>query len=410
MSAKIALTILGSTGSIGCSTLDVIDRHDSEFRVFALTAHSNVQKLFQQCLKYKPVYAVIDEKFVDQLKELCLKAHLDTEILSGESALIEVAEHSKVSVVMAAIVGAAGLLPTLAAVKASKKVLLANKEALVMSGQLFMEAVSEHDALLLPIDSEHNAIFQCLPSHLQRSPKLGNEQSIRKVILTASGGPFRTFSFQQLTSVTPQQACKHPNWSMGQKISIDSASLMNKGLELIEACWLFDINPEMIDVVIHPQSIIHSMVQYEDGSVMAQMGNPDMRTPIAYALGWPNRKSSGVSPLNLVLESPLSFEEPDIERFPCLRLAREAFMMGGTSTAVLNAANEIAVNAFLMEQISFTEIPTVIEAVMLGCRAFTPSTIQDVLDADQQARLYAQQWIDDKTSIHSEKLTSMDGV
>ncbi|MDE1460394.1 1-deoxy-D-xylulose-5-phosphate reductoisomerase [Spartinivicinus sp. A2-2] len=377
------ITILGSTGSIGCSTLAVIKAHSDKYQVFALAANQQVEKLFQQCMQFAPKYAVlVNEAAADQLAERLRSAGSSTEVLAGKAALAAVAEDPQVDVVMAAIMGAAGLLPTLAAVKTGKKVLLANKESLVMAGELFMNAVKVHKATLLPIDSEHNAIFQCLPHCFQSLPDAG----VRRVVLTASGGPFRKFSQAQLTEVTPEQACAHPNWSMGQKISVDSASMMNKGLELIEACHLFAIKPEWVDVVIHPQSIIHSMVDYIDGSVLAQMGNPDMCTPIAHALAWPARMSTEVKPLNLADIAQLDFYPPDEQRFPCLKLAREAAEAGGTAPAILNAANEVAVAAFLAGTIRFIDIPLINETVLTRLEVQPSFELENVLVADGKAR------------------------
>lgn len=320
------VTVLGATGSIGLSTLDVLARHAERYEVFALTAFSRVDELADLCRRHRPRLAVVaDARAAASLQQRLRDAGLNTEVLYGEQALCEVASAAEVDVVMAAIVGAAGLRPTLAAVQAGKRVLLANKEALVMSGALFMQAVRRYAATLLPIDSEHNAIFQCLPERTGSLEQLG----VRRILLTASGGPFREFTLEQMASVTPAQACAHPNWSMGQKISVDSASMMNKGLELIEACWLFDVPPARVEVVVHPQSVIHSMVDYLDGSVLAQLGNPDMRTPIAHALAWPERIDAGVSALDLFRIARLDFQAPDEQRFPCLRLARQAAEQGG---------------------------------------------------------------------------------
>jgi len=380
------LTILGATGSIGRSTLDVVARHPERYRVYALTAFSRVQALAELCEQHHPVYAVVaNEAQAQALREQLGAGGLSTQVLIGEAALAQVA--AEADTVMAAIVGAAGLLPTLAAVKAGRRVLLANKEALVMSGALFMRAVREHGATLLPIDSEHNAIFQCLP------PNVSNGLAavgVEKLLLTASGGPFREFSHEQLRSVTPAQAVKHPNWSMGQKISVDSATLMNKGLEFIEACWLFGAQPDQIDVVVHPQSVIHSMVCYSDGSVLAQMGQPDMRTPIAHALAWPERIASGVSPINFAQLGSLSFEAPDESRFPCLRLAKQAMRSGGTHPAVLNAANEVAVAAFLAGQLDFLGIARVIEQVLNEIPVSAAEELATILAADAEARVRAQ--------------------
>jgi len=387
----LQVTVLGATGSIGLSTLDVISRHPERYRTFALTAFSRVAELRELCRMHRPRYAVV----ADSSKGRELQSQLDsdgvkTRVLVGEGGLSEVAAHPEVDVVMAAIVGAAGLRPTLAAVQASKRVLLANKEALVMSGALFMQALRDSEAVLLPIDSEHNAIFQCLPgNYAQGLSSVG----VRRILLTASGGPFRQLPLEQLSAVTAEQACAHPNWSMGRKISVDSASMMNKGLELIEACWLFDARPEQVEVVIHPQSVIHSMVDYVDGSVLAQLGNPDMRTPIAHALAWPERIESGVSALDLLRTGSLNFEAPDLQRFPCLRIARQAAQDGGTAPAMLNAANEVAVDAFLDGRIRFTEIASIIEAVLDQEASVPARCLADVLAADAQARTLASRWL-----------------
>lgn len=379
------LCILGATGSIGVSTLDVAARHPEQYKVVALTANSNIEDLYQQCLTHKPEYAVVvkPEKAQQLQKRLQATGLGDIKVLSGVDALETVATLEQVDHVMAAIVGAAGLLPTLAAAKAGKTVLLANKEALVMSGALFMQAVAQSGAHLLPIDSEHNAIFQCMPAGYVAGHKA---PTARRILLTASGGPFRQTPLDQLPSVTPAQAVAHPNWDMGRKISVDSATMMNKGLELIEACWLFDVPPEAIQVVIHPQSVIHSMVDYVDGTVLAQMGNPDMRIPIAHAMAWPERFDSGAAPLNIFDVQRMDFEAPDLERFPCLRLAYEAISAGGIMPTVLNAANEIAVEAFLNEQIRFTDIPTIIERCMQEFTPIPATTLAVVLGSDRQAR------------------------
>ena len=391
MSEPLYVTVLGATGSIGLSTLDVIARHPQRYRVFALTAFSRIAELRALCLVHRPCYAVVaDETQARLLREQLASDGLDTRVLVGEGGLSEVAAHPEVQVVMAAIVGAAGLKPTLAAVQAGKRVLLANKEALVMSGALFMRALRDSKAVLLPIDSEHNAIFQCLPSnYAQGLAAVG----VRRILLTASGGPFRDIAPQLLADVTPEQACAHPNWSMGRKISVDSASMMNKGLELIEACWLFDARPQQVEVVIHPQSVIHSMVDYVDGSVLAQLGNPDMRTPIAHALAWPERIDSGVSALDLLQVGRLDFQTPDDLRFPCLRLARQAAETGGTAPAMLNAANEVAVDAFLNRRIRFTEIASIIDDVLNREAAVATACLEDVLAADRQARKGAETWL-----------------
>ncbi|WP_313024018.1 1-deoxy-D-xylulose-5-phosphate reductoisomerase [Pseudomonas lopnurensis] len=387
----LQITVLGATGSVGLSTLDVIARHPQRYGVFALTGFSRIVELRALCLAHRPRYAVVgDEEQARVLQDQLLGDGLDTRVLSGEGGLSEVAGHPDVDVVMAAIVGAAGLRPTLAAVQAGKRVLLANKEALVMSGGLFMQALRDSAAVLLPIDSEHNAIFQCLPADYSRGlPVVG----VRRILLTASGGPFRGLSAPELEHVTPEQACAHPNWSMGRKISVDSASMMNKGLELIEACWLFDARPDQVEVVIHPQSVIHSMVDYVDGSVLAQLGNPDMRTPIAHALAWPERIDSGVSALDLLRIGRLDFQAPDDQRFPCLRLARSAAQAGGTSPAMLNAANEVAVEAFLNRRIRFTEIASIIDDVLNREASVPTHCLEDVLTADSRARELAGHWL-----------------
>jgi len=387
----LQITVLGATGSIGLSTLDVIARHPDRYRVFALTGFSRLAELRSLCIKHRPDYAVVgDEVQAATLQEQLRSDGVLTRVLSSEGGLSEVAAHPEADVVMAAIVGAAGLKPTLAAVQTGKRVLLANKEALVMSGALFMQALRDSKAVLLPIDSEHNAIFQCLPSNYAQG--LG-AVGVRRILLTASGGPFRDVAPQLLADVTPEQACAHPNWSMGRKISVDSASMMNKGLELIEACWLFDARPQQVEVVIHPQSVIHSMVDYVDGSVLAQLGNPDMRTPIAHALAWPERIDSGVSALDLLQVGRLDFQTPDDVRFPCLRLARQAAETGGTAPAMLNAANEVAVDAFLNRRIRFTEIASIIDDVLNREAAVATACLEDVLAADRQARKGAETWL-----------------
>lgn len=392
MSAVQLITVLGATGSIGVSTLDVVGRHPQRYQIFALTAERRWQLLATQCLQYSPRFAVIrDADSARLLEQELRKQGCSTQVLYGADALAQVAAAPEVDVVMAAIVGAAGLLPTLAAVRAGKKILLANKEALVMAGGLFTRAVAEHGAQLLPIDSEHNAIFQCLPNHrhdyLARGPV---SSGVRKILLTASGGPFRNTPLHELARVTPAQACAHPNWSMGQKISVDSASMMNKGLELIEACWLFNARPQQVEVVIHPQSVIHSLVEYIDGSVLAQLGNPDMRTPIAHALAWPERIDSGVASLDLIATARLDFMAPDEQRFPCLRLAREAALAGGNAPVVLNAANEVAVAAFLAGRLRFDQIPQVISAVLNTIPHSEPNSLEHVQAADAEARVVAE--------------------
>lgn len=389
------ITVLGATGSIGVSTLDVISRHPHRYKVFALTADRRWQLLATQCLQHQPRYAVLKE--AQAAKELALELRrqgCETEVLQGDDALAMVSAHPQVDTVMAAIVGAAGLLPTLAAVRAGKKVLLANKEALVMAGGLFTRAVAEHGATLLPIDSEHNAIFQCLPNHRGDYLQDGLISSgVRKILLTASGGPFRNTPIKDLALVTPEQACAHPNWSMGQKISVDSATMLNKGLELIEACWLFNTHPQQVQVVVHPQSVIHSMVEYIDGSVLAQLGNPDMRTPIAHALAWPERIESGVASLDLIATARLDFSAPDYVRFPCLQLAQQAAEASGTAPAILNAANEIAVAAFLQRKIRFDQIAVVIETTLSRLAASEPGDLAQIQAADAEARALARQLI-----------------
>ncbi|OBS39383.1 1-deoxy-D-xylulose-5-phosphate reductoisomerase [Pseudomonas syringae pv. syringae] len=392
MSRPQQITILGATGSIGLSTLDVVARHPALYQVFALTGFSRLDELLALCIRHTPQYAVVPDQVVARkLQDDLAAAGLDTRVLVGEGGLCEVAADPRVDAVMAAIVGAAGLRPTLAAVEAGKKVLLANKEALVMSGALFMQAVRQSGAVLLPIDSEHNAIFQCLPGDFARG--LG-AVGVRRIMLTASGGPFRETPLEQLHNVTPEQACAHPVWSMGRKISVDSATMMNKGLELIEACWLFDARPDQVEVVIHPQSVIHSLVDYVDGSVLAQLGNPDMRTPIANALAWPARVDSGVAPLDLFRIGQLDFQAPDEERFPCLRLARQAAEAGGSAPAMLNAANEVAVAAFLDGRIRYLEIAGIIEEVLDHEPVTAVEGLDAVFAADAKARLLAGQWLE----------------
>lgn len=385
------VTILGSTGTIGLQTLDVISRHPERFNAYALAAHQNVESLFKQCLTYKPNYAVLLDKLAaDQLKQLLSDAQSATQVLSGMQGLEFISSADEVDVIMAAIVGAAGLKPALAAAKAGKRILLANKETLVMAGSLFMEAVKQGGATLLPIDSEHNAIFQVMP--LEQYANLG-DGGVRKIILTASGGPFRNYSHAQLKQVTTELALKHPNWVMGAKITVDSATLMNKGLEVIEAHWLFNASPEQIEVVVHPQSVVHSMVEYVDGSVLAQLGNPDMRTPIAYGLGYPERIEAGVQSLNLIEIATLQFEQPDTDRFPCLQLAYDALKLGGTASTILNAANEVAVNAFLKKEVHFLDIPHLISDALLAIPTESVESLEHLTDVDSQARLYAQAWL-----------------
>ena len=388
------ITVLGSTGSIGVSTLDVIRRHPDRYRAFALCAHSQVDKLFEQCQEFRPRFAVLrDATLAQQLTERCSTAGLDTEVRHGVDALIELSALPEVDAVMAAIVGAAGLEPTLAAARAGKRVMLANKEVLVMAGELFMHAVRTHGATLLPVDSEHNAIFQALPADFTRGLDVCG---VQRILLTASGGPFREAPHDTLAHVTPEQACAHPNWVMGRKISVDSATMMNKGLEVIEAHWLFAAQPAMIQVVVHPQSVIHSAVQYADGSVLAQLGNPDMRTPIAYAMAWPERIESGVEPLDLFKIGRLDFQAPDFTRFRCLQLAYDVLAEGGTAAAILNAANEVAVAAFLERELPFLGIAKVNEAMLAALPAAPQTCLADVLAADAEARRLAAQMIRDR--------------
>lgn len=385
------ITILGATGSIGVSTLDVIARHPDRYSVYALTAHSRVEELAAQCIQFRPARAVVGSAAAaEQLAALLRAAGCRTEVEWGEEALCAVSAAADTDAVMAAIVGAAGLAPTLAAARTGKKVMLANKEALVMSGQLFMDAVAASGAVLLPIDSEHNAIFQCLPQHYGRVPAAAG---VTKVLLTASGGPFLKRDVATLENVTPDEACKHPKWVMGRKISVDSATMMNKGLEVIEAHWLFGASAEQIEVVIHPQSVVHSMVSYNDGSVLAELGNPDMRTPIAHALAYPQRIASGVAQLDLTQVGTLQFEKPDFARFPCLALAFDALRAGGTAPALLNAANEVAVQAFLDERIGFRRIDRVIAQVMDELPHGAASSIEAVMAQDALARAAAERII-----------------
>lgn len=380
------LAVLGATGSIGASTLDVVARHPDRFELVALTGHRRIDVLAGLCRRHRPRVAVAgDEEGAAELRGLLAGDSLTRgiEVLSGPFALEQVAAADDVDAVMAAIVGAAGLSPTLAAARAGKRILLANKEALVMAGAVFMSAVRASGSVLLPIDSEHNAVFQSLPYDYHAGE---SRQGVRRILLTASGGPFRTRAPATLHAVTPEEAVAHPNWSMGRKISVDSATMMNKGLEVIEARWLFDVAPEKIEVVIHPQSVIHSMVDYEDGSVLAQLGNPDMRTPIAYALSWPDRIDSGVPPLDLCRIGTLDFERPDMDRFPCLGLAYQALKAGGCAPAVLNAANEVAVDAFLERRLSFTRIPAVIASALERVPAAASGDLEAVLAADRAGR------------------------
>jgi 1-deoxy-D-xylulose-5-phosphate reductoisomerase len=381
------LTLLGSTGSIGESTLDVVARHPDRFKVYALSAHRNGDKLIDQCVRFQPEVAVVGNADTAAQVEAALRAEgCKTEVSHGPQALVDAASSASCDTVVAAIVGAAGLAPTLAAARAGKRILLANKEALVMSGKIFIDAVHDHNAVLLPVDSEHNAVFQCLPR------EVALHGGVSKIILTASGGPFRTREPSTLTRVTPDEACKHPNWAMGRKISVDSATMMNKGLEVIEAHWLFNVPGSRIEVLIHPQSVIHSLVSYADGSVLAQLGNPDMRTPIAHALAFPERVDSGVAPLDLAQIASLTFEKPDLNRFPCLALALQALEAGGTASAALNAANEIAVEAFLTRRIGFMAIAEVVGRVLNALPNGGASTLDEVLAADAEARRLASEF------------------
>ena len=386
------IAILGSTGSIGVNTLDVIRAHPNRFKVAALTAGKQIDRLAQQCAEFKPAIAVVsDADGASRLEKLLLEKKINTQVLYGPQALVSAVTDSGCDTVMAAIVGAAGLVPTLAAAKAGKRVLLANKEALVMSGNLFMQAMKEGGGELLPIDSEHNAIFQCLPPQFSKTPN--PSLGVEELWLTASGGPFRNTPLEQLGGITPDQACAHPNWVMGRKISVDSATMMNKGLEVIEAFWLFGLPLEKIKVLIHPQSVVHSMVRYRDGSVIAQLGQPDMRTPIAYGLAWPERIEAGVAPLSLTQLAALSFNEPDLIRFPCLHLAFAAAKAGGTAPTVLNAANEIAVAAFLDGGISYLHIPVVVEKALNAMPVVNADSIECILEIDTQTRKVARDFI-----------------
>lgn len=395
-SLRRRVAVLGSTGSIGVNTLDVIRAYPERFQVVALTAGRQVERLAQQCLEFKPRIAVVaDAAGAAQLSQLLAEKGGELTILHGPEALLAAVLESDCDTVMAAIVGAAGLAPTLAAAQAGKRILLANKEALVMSGDLFMSAVKAGGAELLPIDSEHNAIFQCLPDRFG-SVSNGNTRDhfgVEELWLTASGGPFREKSLDALKTITPDQACAHPNWVMGRKISVDSATMMNKGLEVIEAHWLFGLPLSQIRVLIHPQSVVHSMVRYRDGSVIAQLGQPDMRTPIAYGLAWPDRIDAGVPPLNLAQMANLHFSEPDFERFPCLALAFEAAKAGGTAPAILNAANEVAVAAFLEQRLPYLQIASVVRETLSAIQSLPASSIEIVLGADAQARQVAAQLI-----------------
>ena len=386
------VTILGSTGSIGVNTLDVIRAHPDRFKVAALTAGKQIDRLAQQCAEFKPAIAVVaDADGAARLKQILLDQKINTQVLYGPQALVSAVTDSGCDTVMAAIVGAAGLVPTLAAAKAGKRVLLANKEALVMSGNLFMQAMKQGGGELLPIDSEHNAIFQCLPPQFSKTPN--PSLGVEELWLTASGGPFRNTPLEQLGGITPDQACAHPNWVMGRKISVDSATMMNKGLEVIEAFWLFGLPLDKIKVLIHPQSVVHSMVRYRDGSVIAQLGQPDMRTPIAYGLAWPERIEAGVAQLNLTQLAALSFAEPDLARFPCLSLAFAAAKAGGTAPTVLNAANEIAVAAFLNEGMPYLDISSVVDKTLNAMPVSGADSIEYILDIDTQARKVARDFI-----------------
>ncbi|MCR4459901.1 1-deoxy-D-xylulose-5-phosphate reductoisomerase [Pseudescherichia sp. L3] len=390
------LTLLGSTGSIGCSTLDVVRHNPDSFAVTALVAGKNVARMAEQCLEFTPRYAVMDDAAsARELKETLAQHGSRTEVLSGQQAACDMAALEEVDQVMAAIVGAAGLLPTLAAIRAGKRVLLANKESLVTCGRLFMEAVKESGAQLLPVDSEHNAIFQSLPQPFQRNLGYADleQNGVASILLTGSGGPFRETPLSELAAMTPDQACRHPNWSMGRKISVDSATMMNKGLEYIEARWLFNASARQMEVLIHPQSVIHSMVRYLDGSVLAQLGEPDMRTPIAHTMAWPDRVSSGVKALDFCSLSTLSFAAPDYDRYPCLKLAMEAFEQGQAATTALNAANEVTVAAFLDSRIRFTDIAALNLSVLERMDLREPQSIEDVLAVDALARETAQKQV-----------------
>jgi 1-deoxy-D-xylulose-5-phosphate reductoisomerase len=393
MTAKRRITILGSTGSVGVSTLDVVARHADKFEITALSARRQTAALFEQIRKFRPRIAImLEPKAAQELEERVRANGLACEVRSGIEAMEEATSLPEVDIVVAAIVGIAGLRPVLAAARAGKKILLANKESLVTAGAVFMNAVQASGAMLLPIDSEHNAIFQALPRNYSRKPVVAG---VRRIVLTASGGPFRALSLHDLDDVTPDEACAHPNWVMGRKISVDSATMMNKGLEVIEAHWLFNVAPESIQVVIHPESVIHSLVEYVDGSVLAQLGNPDMRTPIAYALGFPERIGAGVEFLDLTRVGALHFEEPDLERFPCLKLAYGALAAGGTAPTVLNAANEIAVTQFLDGGLRFGQIPQLIGDVLASMTTRPVITLADVLAEDRAARECAERWLYD---------------
>jgi len=385
------VAILGSTGSIGQSTLDVISRNPDRYRVHLLSANLSVQAMFVQCEQYRPAIAIMhDAQAAEHLQKKCRQANLPCQVLQGDDALCQCVSTEEVDIVVAAIVGAAGLHSTLAAASSGKRVVLANKEALVMSGSLLMQRAADSGALIVPTDSEHNAIFQCMADHSLSNKEAG----IEKILLTGSGGPLRNCSINELRVVTPQQALKHPNWSMGPKISIDSATLMNKGLEVIEACTLFSLELHEIDVLIHPESVIHSMVQYRDGSVLAQLGRPDMRTPIAHALAWPDRIDSGVTPLDFTEIAGLHFEAPDLKRFPCLRLAYEAMQTGGTAPTVLNAANEVAVEAFLAGSVSFLQLAELVEDTLEYAKISPAVDLTTIIEADRDARILANSKLD----------------
>ncbi len=403
---SLGVVVLGSTGSVGVNTLDVLSQHESRYRVLALAAHRNAALLLEQCRKHRPQFAVLaDAVAADELSRLVQQAGLDTEVLSGEAGVRRVAALAHADVIMAAIVGAAGLMPALDAVKAGKKVLIANKEPLVMLGNMFVAEARRSGATILPIDSEHNAIFQCLPASCGSGipiPDEPGDHGISRIILTASGGPFRNCTVEELEYVTPAQACSHPNWNMGKKISVDSATMMNKGLEIIEATRLFNVGPENVDVVIHPQSIVHSMVEYVDGSVLAQLASPDMRIPIAHALAWPERMSSGAQRLDLSASGALEFEPPRLDRFPCLRIAGEVAKRGGTAPSIANAANEVAVDAFLNGRLGFTDIPWLISTTLDQVAAVDECDLESVLAADEHARNYAR----DKVAVASRRRRS----
>ncbi|KJZ11034.1 1-deoxy-D-xylulose 5-phosphate reductoisomerase [Marinomonas sp. S3726] len=388
------ICLLGATGSIGSSTLDLISQHPDKFKLISAAANESVERMVEICHEFQPERVVMgSERARDAVAHAC--PNLPIQFDCSAEAMTEIASESNVDQVVAAIVGFAGLTSTLSAIRAGKRVLLANKESLVTAGKLFMDEVSKHNVTLMPIDSEHNAIYQCLPQNESGAIK----RSVDKILLTASGGPFRNFSNEEMLSVTPEQACKHPNWSMGRKISVDSASMMNKGLELIEACWLFDVEPDDIEVVIHPQSIIHSMVSYDDGSVIAQMGNPDMKVPIAYGMTWPERITTRVEPLNLFEIAQLDFSKPDLDKFPNLRLAADAWYIGGTAMASLNAANEIAVDAFLNKRIGFLDIAKINTEVLEQTAVFPVTDLEAVFDADKVARQKANDVINSKAFL-----------